>query len=444
MVLNQQLGDPIVASTGCLHISRPSLTSIFASFRTYTIMEGSRKSVWIGVMIVTGSTIGAGMFSLPVVSSGMWFILAMLIMPILWMLNYLAASYLLEINMQFAIGSSVDTFVSHILGRVWNIAAGLGVAFLMYILLYAFYSAFGNMASHTLGFDQSASAWKGLSSFLFGGLLAVVVWASTSLVGRISSLLVVGMGAAFIFSSYGMVVKLDWTHLTQPLSSENLGFIWAALPYFLTSFGFASIVPSLYKFYGRDPSRIRKGLFFGSFLAYAAYVIFLIACYGLISREEFKIINAEGGNMGTLVAALQSSGAGDTTNFLLSLFSNFAIISSFLGVGLSLFDYVADRFSFENTRKGRLTTALITFMPPGLASFFFPNGFIAAIGFAGLTMVFTYFLVPFLMIWKTRKQKKALDFQVGGGKILLLVFLSASLLIAACQILSVLNVLPKF
>ena len=105
---------------------------------------------------------------------------------------------------------------------------------------------------------------------------------------------------------------------------------------------------------------------------------------------------------------------------------------------------MADKFSFQDTPKGRFNSACITFLPPGIASFFFPDGFIQAIGFAGLVMVFVFFIIPFLMVDKTRRLKNKTDYKVGGGKVLLYLFLFSSLLIVVFHIMAMLNYLPKW
>lgn len=46
------------------------------------------------------------------------------------------------------------------------------------------------------------------------------------------------------------------------------------------------------------------------------------------------------------------------------LFADLALATSFLGVALGLFDYLADLFQRRNTVAGRLQTGAITFLPP--------------------------------------------------------------------------------
>lgn len=56
----------------------------------------ANKSILTGIMITAGSTIGAGMFSLPVAASGKWFWYSIVCLFFLWLLNYWAALYILE------------------------------------------------------------------------------------------------------------------------------------------------------------------------------------------------------------------------------------------------------------------------------------------------------------------------------------------------------------
>ena len=403
--------------------------------------SSKNKSILTGVMLTAGTAIGAGMFSLPVASSGMWFVLSLFCLLFLWYISYLSAIYLLEINLRFSPGASFDTLVKNILGKEWNTITGLSIAFLHYILLYAFFSAFGSILSSTFGTIDWPNGALGL---LFGGVLAIAVWWSTTLVGRISTILVVGMVATFIISIYGYSLQIEAAKLFDTVGKDTdyIPYIWAALPYYMTSFGFCSIVPSLYKYYGKRPTTIKKSMLLGSLIALVVYCLFVFVVFGNISREAFIDINKAGGNMGVLVDALTQSGDQGIVNTSFTLFSNFAIITSFLGVGLSLLDYIADLFSFPDTAKGRFYSACITFLPSGILSFFFPNGFIAAIGYAGLVLIFSLFFVPFLMIKKTRKLNSEVSYRVKGGNLLLNIFMLSSIFIAIFHVLAMFDYLP--
>ena len=410
--------------------------------------NSSKKPLLLGAMMTAGSAIGAGMFSLPIVSSGMWFPLTLFSLFVVWAMSYLSSLMIMEVTLEFPVGASFNTYTADLLGKWGSIAMGISIGFLLYILLYAYFSAFGNIMVYTLQIDteQTSSFWsQGLLGLLLGCLLAGIVWLSTLSVGRISTILVVGMATSFIISVSGTFSHIQLPQLFRPAPTEDTyaPYLWAALPYFITSFGFSSMVPSLFKYYGLDIPKIKGSLFYGSILALLTYLAWICICFGVIPRVEFVAINAAGGNMGDLVGALEQKIGNSTIQSALNFFSNFAIISSFLGVGLNLFDYIADRFGFDNNAKGRFYTTCITFLPPGLASLFFPHGFIAAIGFAGLVVIIGYFVIPFLMVRKLRATKTVTQYRLSGGNALLILVLVLSIVIAICHVLAMLNYLPK-
>ena len=80
--------------------------------------------------------------------------------------------------------------------------------------------------------------------------------------------------------------------------------------------------------------------------------------------------------LGALASVIESKRVSNAIN----LFSMAAILSSFIGVGLGVFDYLADLFKFDNSRAGRAKSWGVTFLPPLLLSLLFPFGFVVAIG----------------------------------------------------------------
>lgn len=87
--------------------------------------------------------------------------------------------------------------------------------------------------------------------------------------------------------------------------------------------------------------------------------------------------------MDALLKALGSVIESQAVANALNAFSMAAILSSFIGVGLGVFDYLADLFKFDNSRAGRAKSWGVTFLPPLVLSLLFPFGFLMAIGYAG-------------------------------------------------------------
>ncbi|EKM2616510.1 tryptophan permease, partial [Escherichia coli O121] len=120
--------------------------------------------------------------------------------------------------------------------------------------------------------------------------------------------------------------------------------------------------------------KLIKSVVFGSLLALVIYLFWLYCTMGNIPRESFKAIISSGGNVDSLVKSFLGTKQHGIIEFCLLVFSNLAVASSFFGVTLGLFDYLADLFKIDNSHGGRFKTVLLTFLPPALLYLIFPNG----------------------------------------------------------------------
>ena len=60
---------------------------------------------------------------------------------------------LLEANLNYPVGSSFNTITKDLIGNTWNIISGITVAFVLYILTYAYISANGAIISETISMN---------------------------------------------------------------------------------------------------------------------------------------------------------------------------------------------------------------------------------------------------------------------------------------------------
>ena len=413
-------------------------------------MNRSSPPLFHGVVLVTSATIGAGVFSLPIVSAGMWFGWTAACLFAIWLLSYLGALLLLEATLVYPRGASFYTIVNGILGAKWNLATSIGMAFLMYILIYAYISAGGNIINHTFasitGGESPIS--QNVSSVLFAAFFATLIWFGTTLVSRLCTVLMIGMAVSYLLFNAGLVLHVEIFKLfnTQVQGESYSQYIWAALPYFLTSFGFAGLVPSLVKYYGPEPKTVHRCMLYGTLITLGLYLIWILVAFGTLSRGSWVPVIAAGGNIADLIVGFQGVTEAHSQNMslLLNLFSNFAVTSSISAVGLVMFDYITDAFGFDDDATGRLKSLLIAFGPPALVCLFFPHGFIVAIGYAGLVMIFGYFLVPVRLVLKLRSDQVETPFRVWGGSPLVYGVLAFSLLIGVFEVMSMFDALPVY
>ncbi len=409
---------------------------------------GNKPSVLGGTMIIAGTAIGAGMLALPTISAGMWLWWSLGLMVVTWLMMLLASQAILEVNLNYNPGASFHTLVHDNLGKFWNLVNGLSLAFVVYILLYAYVSGGGSMVVHTSMALFDYELPKFLSGLFFALFLSGCVWWSTYVVDRFSVVMIGGMVITFIFAMTGMLGEIK-TSLLLDLENDGSGygiFVFVALSTYLTSFCFHASVPSLVKYFGKDSSSINKCLVYGSLIALLAYVIWIVACDGNIMRSDFKAVIAAGGNVSHLIEAASSNLNGQFLLRMLDAFAFLAVATSFLGAGLGLFDYMADLCGFDDSRLGRTKTMLVTFAPPIIAGMIYPDGFLLAIGWAGLAATIWSVVIPALLLKASRKrcEKQEGNYRVKGGNLTIYALLIFGCVVGICHILFVFELLPMY
>ncbi|WP_145033149.1 low affinity tryptophan permease TnaB [Pantoea ananatis] len=407
-----------------------------------------KHSAFWGVMVIAGTVIGGGMFALPVDLAGAWFFWGAFILIIAWFSMLHSGLLLLEANLNYPTGSSFNTLTKDLLGKRWNVISGITVAFVLYILTYAYISANGAIISETLSMHSSMTIPSRVIGIGTAVFVASVLWISSLAASRITSLFLGIKILAFVIVFGSLFFKVDFSILSDVsgISESNRYFpyIFMAVPVCLASFGFHGNIPSLIICYGKRKDKLVKSIVLGSLLALFIYLFWLYCTMGNIPREKFKEIISSGGNVDALVKSFMGTHPGGVVEFFLLVFSNLAVASSFFGVTLGLFDYLADLFKIDNSHFGRFKTVLLTFLPPGILYLLFPNGFIYGIGGAGLCATIWAVIVPALLALKSRKRFPDKTFTVWGGKVIPAVVILFGVIVIICWFGNVLNILPKF
>lgn len=385
------------------------------------------------------------MFLLPIVTSGMWFGWSLLLLLGVWFCMYSGGMYLLETNLCYRPSDSFDTLAGNTLGRTGRLLNGLSVMFVLYILTYAYVSGGSSVVSHTLEMVTGIELNASLSALLFALVLGVFVISGAAAVDRIITVMLGGMVLTFLGFCNGLLTSIDGHRLFPGLPMlETLPYIPGAIPFLMVSFGFQNCVPSLVKYFGKEPVALRRAALTGMLITLMFYLIWQVSVLGNLNREAFPAIVAAGGNISHLIAALEQSGVSMGLSLLLQLFSHLAVATSFIGVALGLFDYIADLFGFANDRQGRLVTGLMTLAPPTVLAIVAPNGFLVAIGYAGICATVFALIVPVLMAAVCRTRGMNGGYRVSGGYARMGLVLLFALVVLVCQLMNMGGWLPEF
>ncbi|MBR9729196.1 aromatic amino acid transport family protein [Shewanella intestini] len=371
------------------------------------------------ITIVAGTAIGGGMLALPLATAALGMVPAIILLVAIWGASAYTSLLMLEINLRAGIGDNVHSITGKTLGKAGQFIQGASLLSLLFALTMVYLMGGSSLLEARLepllGVNLDNRIAVLLFTVIFGGIIAIGV----SWIDKISRLL---------FSAMVVLLVLVVTFLLPEVSASNIlakasesfaegGDIYklwlAAIPVVFTSFGFHVCIATIVRYLDGDSQSLRKVLLVGSTIPLVSYILWLLVTLGTISGEQ---IHSFEGSLPALVGALQAVANSAVVSQFIDIFANLALITSFLGVTMSLFDYIAELTRAKNTATGRAQTWLITFVPPLLCALFYPDGFFQVLGFAAIPLVVMIMFLPIAMALKQRGQNLG-GYQVIGGNV---------------------------
>jgi len=387
-----------------------------------------------GTLLVAGTTIGAGMLGIPLLTAKAGFYPAMGITILVWLFMLATGLLFLEATLWMHEGANVLSMSRRFLGRMGKVAAGGMFLFLYYCLMIAYFAAGAPIFTGFLeqAFGLAPGGVFGYLSYglLFGGIVAVGLKA----VDRINYLLM-----AALFISYFSLVGIGSSLVSaERFQESNWGAMVFAAPVLFSSFGFHNVIPSLVTYFNRDVRVLRKSIFFGTLIP---LIIFLVWQWLIIGAVPEGAIEEALKNGQPATAALQTLIGNPWVMKVGQFFAFFALITSMLGVSFSMVDFLADGLKVKRTGKWRVFLCFTVFFPPFILTVLDPKIFVTALGFAGgFGEAFLNGLIPVMLVWVGRYSRKIGGReQLGGGRLLLALLFMLSLSVAVFEILFVLK-----
>jgi tyrosine-specific transport protein len=189
-------------------------------------------------------------------------------------------------------------------------------------------------------------------------------------------------------------IHLDLLQHSQPKA------LLAAVSVMFTSYGFHIIIPTLTTYLNHNVRKLRLTLLIGSLIPFFVYAIWEFLILGILPLEGPHGLTAAWQVGDTAIASLSDLLENPWITTIASAFSVFAIITSFLGVSLSLSDFLADGLHMKRFSLGREFACLLTFIPPLAFVLIYQRGFIVALQYAGTFVAILLCIFPALMAWK--------------------------------------------
>jgi len=380
-----------------------------------------------GILLIVGTAIGGGMLALPIATSQAGFIYSTLLLFACWFIMTSSALLILEVNLWLPANSNIISMAKATLGKTGQIIAWLSYLLLLYSLLAAYMAGGGDFLHNLLGIINIHLP-AAVTVFIFAGLLGFIVYLGIRSVDYVNRGLMFTKLGAYVL----LVICILPFVASINLAGGQFKYITTSITVTVTSFGFATIVPSLRAYFNNDAVKLRKAILIGSLIPLVCYVAWDFAIMGVIPRDGDNGLVAmlhSGHSASDFVNSLSGLLQKDAITYLARIFTSICLATSFLGVSLGLSDFLADGLQVAKKGKGNLIVYGATFLPPLAIVLFYPSIFISALSYAGIYCIVLLVLLPVLMAWWGRYRKNLArgTYQVRGGKALLIVLMMVAI-----------------
>lgn len=361
------------------------------------------NSRFIGsVFLIIGTTIGAGMLSLPLIVASCGFTTAIILLVLSWSVMYITAIKLLNVCAEYPLGVNFTTMMQEKASKIYLVFFSIIYLLLLYSLLAAYTTQGSSLVSMIGDVNDPSKSQISVSAIIFILIFGAFMF-SYKVSDYANRVFVILKFIFFIIAVVIMLFYINVKYLTAaPASISAFIFAWPTL---LPAFGFHNIIPVIYEYQKGDVKSIRKSIFIGSVSVLVIYMVWiclslaLIPQHGLYSYHELFI---SGNNTPAgLAGEIKRVSGSNTLEIALNLFIHIAIITSFIGVGISLMHYIRDLFVRYNKQIGSFAVAFICFVPPLVFTVFYPQGFILALQYAAIFAVIIFVYTPAFL--STRK-----------------------------------------
>ena len=233
---------------------------------------------------------------------------------------------------------------------------GLPTYLLLYSLLAAYISggsAIFNSLLHWLG--MPVPAW--VSSVLFVLVFGYIVYRGITPIDYVNRVLMTAKLASLFILIFFVVPYVD----VHKLVVGDSKLLTSTVMVMVTSFGYATIIPSLRSYFDGGLKQIRLTILIGNLIPLVCYLLWNFTIIGSLPQTGenglLEILH-RGGATTELTQSLSYYLHSTSITTFANFFATICVLTSFLGVSLGLSDFLADGLKIQKIGKGTLIVTL--------------------------------------------------------------------------------------
>lgn len=402
-------------------------------------------SVLGSTALIAGTTVGAGILALPAVTLPSGIVPSTSGLIAVWLYALVSGLLVADVtlNTMRTEGRASIGFlgiVEKILGKLGARMAGGAYLFMHYALLVAYITEGGEILAYAaakIGGLQILPTWVGTTTFtlLFGGIMYL---GREKFIEKLNSAFV----GIVIISFLGLLFLASRHIQSTQLLFQNWSALGSAISVMSVALFFQNVVPLVVTQLEGDARKIRQSILMGSVIPLIMFLAWNAVILGSVTPDMLHG-TSDGRTVLDPLQILRAGGAGEWLGVLVSIFSEFAIATSFIGFVYGLLDLFKDIFSITQGKfSSRLPLYSLVLFPPMTLGTLNPSIFFTALDYTGTFSISVLGgIIPALMSWKQRQEQEKSDSTnqplVPGGKVTLIVMIGVALAMMGRQILSI-------
>lgn len=346
------------------------------------------------VFLIVGTTVGAGMPALPLITSSCGLFFSIVLMIISWSVMYLTGLSLIKICANQPLGVNFTSLLAGKIPKSFQVILTIIYLLLLYSLMAAYTTQGASLVKFATHLEPKI--FNVIDSAIFILIFGIVILSVNISDYMNRSFLLIKL-SCYLLCVISMMFFLKQTNIfTMPVSAYSLLFAWPTL---LPSFGFQNVIPVLYEFHQGDIKIVKKNVLIGSLIVLMLYIIWIFVCLTILPQQgehSYEEIFKDGNTLTLLTVEIKQITQSNMINVFLLAFINISVITSFICVGVSLHHYIRDILKCANIKmkKEQIISFFLTFTPPFIFSTFYPYGFILALQYAAIFAVIIFIFIP--------------------------------------------------
>ena len=244
-------------------------------------------SVFGGVLLVAGTTIGGGILALPLSGSFAGTLPMILLLVMGWLYMMYTALLTLEVNLWVKDDSNFTSMIHKTLGAPMAVIAGVVYAFLLLCLLTAYMSNIGHLIVEAFDLPVHMLQGSWAVTVLLLVILAIFICLGTRVIDYTNRIF---MG--ILICSFALLISIFPGHIdVAHYQHRDWSGTLIALSMVVLSYGYHIIIPSLVTYLNGDEAKIRRSLLIGSAIPLSFYILWVILVFGALpATGEWGVI----------------------------------------------------------------------------------------------------------------------------------------------------------